>query len=150
MQALENAKSFFDACEMQVAGWAGCKQYAAEGATFHCLASSYTGIHTLQAYCDQIEHAFTHIFPGASGELHATAYDATRRIALLYGDSLIQHSGEQGPTPATHRTARIPFCLALTMDEAGKIQHLEKIFDETSGRNQLQWPAHEAQTAAAA
>jgi len=46
MVALENARKFLQACEFQLLGWAGCREYVAEGATFHSPAASYEGLNT--------------------------------------------------------------------------------------------------------
>lgn len=148
MDPLETAKQFFDACELQVLGWEGCRRYVADGATFHSAAASYASIHTIEAYCEQIAAAFRTTFAGSTGHVHAAAYDAEHRTVLLYGDSCAQHTGAGGPVPPTHRQAVIPFVFALRMDAAGKIEHLEKIYDEASGRRQLGWP-HEVTAPAA-
>lgn len=140
MDAIKTARDFFDACEMQFLGWAGCKEYVADGATFHSAAGSYSGIHTIEAYCEQIHAAFSTVFAGSSGVVHAVAFDPEARVVLMYGDSLAHHTGAGGPIPATMKKATIPFVFALHMNESGKIKHLEKVYDEASGRVQLGWP----------
>ena len=46
MEALGNAKKFLQACEFQLLGWPGCREYVAKDATFHSLAASYDGLNT--------------------------------------------------------------------------------------------------------
>lgn len=140
MEAIKTARDFFDACEMRFAGWAGCKPYVEDNATFHSAAGSYSNIRTIEAYCQQIQGAFTTTFAGSTGEVHAVAYDPEQHVVLLYGDSLAQHTGDGGPVPATFQKAKIPFVFALSIGETGKIKHLEKIYDEASGRVQMGWP----------
>lgn len=139
MAALENAKKFLHACEVETLGWEGCKDYVAHNATFHSAAASYQNLHTVKDYCEQISHAFKNIFKGSCA-LHASAYDPETGTAFLYGTSHAEHTGEGGPIAATHKKASIPFVFAMTMDAEGKLQHLEKIYDEASGRSQLGWP----------
>ena len=51
MNAFENAKKFFEACEAP-AGWAGCKQYVAENATFIAQSEPLADTDTVEAYCE--------------------------------------------------------------------------------------------------
>ena len=47
MDAFENAKKFFEACEAPE-GWAGCKQYVVEGAPFSAQCEPLEGVDTVQ------------------------------------------------------------------------------------------------------
>lgn len=139
MMVLDNALGFFHACE-SAQGWAGCQAYVAENATFHSAALSYAEMGTLKDYCEQIRQVFTTVFAGSTYELAAHAYDADSGKVLLQGTSYARHTGEGGPVPANEQQATIPFAYVMTMDADNRIAHLEKIYDEVSGRRQLGWP----------
>ena len=96
-------------------------------------------MNTVQDYCEQIAAAFKVTFLG-SCELHASAYDPDNNVVFLYGTSCAKHTGEGGPVPSTHKQASVPFVFVMNMDAEGKLKHLEKIYDEASGRRQLGWP----------
>ncbi len=136
---LEHAKKFFHACE-SAEGWAGCAQYVAPAARFDCVAASQAGVHTVEAYCEQIRLAFTLTFVGSDYKLCAAAHDPSTQTVLIHGESLACHSGEGGPVPASGARAIIPFVYIMKMDENGKLSHLQKIYDEASSRKQLGWP----------
>ena len=51
MSAFDNARKFFEACEAP-AGWAGCKEYVADGATFTAQSEPLADIYTVEAYCE--------------------------------------------------------------------------------------------------
>lgn len=135
---LDAAVEFFHACE-SAKGWKGCRGFAEPDATFHSAAATYAGVTTLQAYCDQIETAFTTTFVGSDYELVARAYDPDANIALLSGMSYAKHTGEGGPVPPTNKTAQIPFVYSITFGPAGKIAHLEKIYDQGASLTGLGW-----------
>ena len=136
---MENAKKRVQACEFQLLGWPGCREYVAKDATFHSLAASYDGLNTVQDYCEQIAAAFKVTFLG-SCELHASAYDPDNNVVFLYGTSCAKHTGEGGPVPSTYKQASVPFVFVMNIDAEAKCKHLEKIYDEASGRRQLGWP----------
>ena len=51
MTAPENAEKFFIACETPK-GWAGCKEYVADGASFVAQSEPLAEIDTVEAYCE--------------------------------------------------------------------------------------------------
>ena len=51
MNAFENAKKFFDACEA-LEGWAGCKEYVVNDAPFVAQSEPLVDINTVEAYCE--------------------------------------------------------------------------------------------------
>ena len=109
MTAFENAKLFFDACE-SAKGWAGCSQYVADGATFAAQASAMAGIDTVEAYCEW-NVGFAAIAPGATWDIHASAFDESTKTALFFATFNAKHTGEGGPVrrgPSTKRGGRGP------------------------------------------
>lgn len=138
MNAIETAVAFFHTCE-SAKGWENCRSYAEPDASFHSATATYGHMTTLQAYCDQIKTAFTTTFAGSDYELVARAYDPDAQIALLYGMSYAQHTGEGGPVPPTNQKAEIPFTYSIQFNSAGKIVHLEKMFDQDASLRGLGW-----------
>jgi len=51
MNAFENAKKFFYACE-DLEGWVGCKQYVVDDAPFAAQSEPLVDVKTVEAYCD--------------------------------------------------------------------------------------------------
>ena len=49
MNAFENAKKFFDACEA-LEGWAGCKQYVVDDAPFVAQSEPLVDINTVEGF----------------------------------------------------------------------------------------------------
>lgn len=139
MSAFDHATQFFHACE-SAQGWAGCREHVADGASFHSGAASYQGMDTVEAYCEQVAGAFATTFKGSTYRLLASAYDADSTTAFFHGLSCARHTGEGGPVPPTQREAEIPFIYVMKMNAEGKLEHLEKVYDEASGRRQLGWP----------
>ncbi|QDQ96940.1 hypothetical protein [Tomitella fengzijianii] len=140
MGALETAQNFFHACE-SAKGWDECRRFAETDAQFHSPAGSYTGLTTLEAYCDQVAGAFATTFRGSTYALVASAYDADSGIALLQGMSYAQHTGDGGPVAPTRKMAEIPFVYSIRINSENKITRLEKLYDESASRELLGWPA---------
>ena len=63
MSAFENAKKFFDACET-AQGWAGCKQYVADDATFGAQCEPIAEMTTIEEYAEWIGGFGTVTAPG--------------------------------------------------------------------------------------
>lgn len=139
MTELDTAVAFFHACE-SAKGWEGCREYAEPDASFPSAVEAFTGVETLREYCDGIQASFTTTFVGSDYALVAAGYDAERRVALLQAVSYAVHTGEGGPVPPTHKKAEIPFVYALEFTPAGKIAHLEKIYDQAASLRALGWP----------
>ena len=81
MTAFENATKFFAACEAPE-GWAGCEQFVAEGASFTAQSEPLVEVKTVEAYCEWMYGFATVTAPGATYELHASAYDEKTRTAI--------------------------------------------------------------------
>ena len=82
MTAFENAKKFFIACETPE-GWAGCKQFVADNATFTAQSEPLVDIDTVEAYCEWMAGFGTITAPGATYDLHTSSYDEARRPSAL-------------------------------------------------------------------
>src|SRR4051812_2531380 len=102
MTAFENAKKFFTACEAPE-GWAGCKPYVADGAPFVAQSEPLADVHTVEAYCEWMYGLATITAPGATYDLHVSAYDENSRTAVFFATYHAKHTGAGGPVPPTNK-----------------------------------------------
>ena len=137
MTAFENAKKFFDACEAPK-GWAGCKEYVAENASFFAQSEPLTEINTVEAYCDWM-YGFGAIAPGATYDLHASAYDEENGKAMFFATYNAKHTGEGGPVPPTQKETHSHYVYVLTMNADNKVETMVKIWNAPWALNELGW-----------
>jgi hypothetical protein len=138
MSAFENAKKFFDACEAP-AGWEGCKQYVAEGATFVAQSEPLVDINSVKAYCEWMAGFGRITAPGATYDLHASAYDKKTRTAMFFGTYHAKHTGAGGPVPPTHKQAHADYVYCLTMNDDDRIEKMVKIWNAPWTMKELGW-----------
>jgi hypothetical protein len=138
MSAFENARKFFDACETG-AGWAGCAQYVAEGASFAAQSEPLAEIETVAAYCDWMAGLIAQPMPGAGYELHSSAYDEDTGTALFFASFHGTHTGEGGPVPPTNRETHSHYVYALTMNGDDKVERMVKIWNAPWAMKELGW-----------
>lgn len=138
MDPFDNAKIFFQACE-KPAGWAGCKEYVAEGAPFSAQSEPLEGVNTVEAYCDWMHGFGTVTAPGATYDLHAAAYDEATRTAIFFATYNATHTGEGGPVPPTGKTTHAQYVYALTMNGEGKVARMVKIWNAPWTMRELGW-----------
>ena len=82
-QIMEAAEKFYFACE-NGAGWAQCRPYCHEGATFSSEAGTLQEIDTVEHYTDWMAEAYKHM-TDISFDVEGFAYDESRNIVLVYG-----------------------------------------------------------------
>ena len=82
---LEPAKLFFEACETGK-GWAGCKEYVADGASFVAQSEPLAETDTVEAYCEWMA-GFATVAPGATYDLHVSCFDDATRTAIFFADA---------------------------------------------------------------
>ena len=138
MTAFENATQFFIACEAP-AGWAGCQPYVAEGATFTAQSEPLVEIKTVQAYCDWMYGLATVTAPGATYDLHASAYDEQTRTAIFFATYHAKHTGEGGPVPPTHKETHSHYVYFLTMNDENKVARMVKVWNAPWAMRELGW-----------
>ncbi|MEZ4621108.1 MAG: hypothetical protein R2867_37170 [Caldilineaceae bacterium] len=124
-QPMENATKFFTACEAPE-GWAGCKAYVAEGAPFTAQSEPLAEITTVEAYCEWMYGFGTVTVPGATYNLHASAYDEQTRTAIFFATYHAKHTGEGGPVPPTDRETNSHYVYFLTMNAENKVARWSK------------------------
>jgi steroid delta-isomerase-like uncharacterized protein len=133
---LEPAKMFFEACETGK-GWAGCKEFCHDNATFSSQAGALAEVNTVRDYCDWMKNLLTPV-PDGHYELRCFAADESRRTVAAYAVFHGTQTGPGGPVPATGNTVSADYVYAMKF-EGDKIQHLTKIWNDTISLQQLGW-----------
>ena len=138
MSAFENAKRFFIACE-EPAGWAGCKQYVADGAPFVAQSEPLADIHTVEAYCEWMA-AFANVtVPGATYDLHTSSFDEETRTAVFFATYNARHTGDGGPVPPTQKETHSHYVYLLTMNVENKVERMVKVWNASWAMRELGW-----------
>ena len=138
MSRFENAKKFFDACETG-AGWDGCKEFVADGATFLAQAEALAEVKTVETYCDWMKGLVHDIAPGATYDLHASAYDEETSTAIFFAVFRGKHTGEGGPVLPTGKETNSEYVYVLTMDDSGKVAKMVKVWNDGWALKELGW-----------
>ena len=138
MTAFENATKFFVACEAPE-GWAGCKQYVVEGASFRAQSEPLADIKTVEAYCDWMYAIGTVTLAGARYDLHSSSYDEATRTAVLFATYHAQHTGEGGPVPPTYKETHTDYVYLLTMNDDNKVAKMVKVWNAPWAMKELGW-----------
>lgn len=136
--AFENASRFFEACE-GLQGWDGCKQYVADGAPFVAQCEPLTGMKTVEEYCEWVAGLGHGPLPGCSYQLHSSAYDEASRTALFFATFSATHNGDGGPVEPTGKQTSTDYVYALTMNEAGQVERMCKVWNASWCLRELGW-----------
>ena len=137
MSAFDNAKRFFEACDVPL-GWAGCQQYVADGATFSAQCEPLTDIKTVKDYCEWMA-GFAKIVPNASYDLIASAYDEKTRTAIFVATYHAKHTGEGGPVPPTQKETHTDYVYVLKMNGDDKVEQFTKVWNAPWAMKELGW-----------
>lgn len=138
MSAFDTAQRFFEVCET-AGGWAGCREWVADGARFEAQADALDGIDTVEAYCEWMKGFATEIAPGARYELHAACWDEARRRAVFFATYHAAHTGDGGPVPATGRETHSHYVYVLEMDGEDRVASMVKIWNDHHATRELGW-----------
>ena len=138
MTAFENAQKFFAACE-EAEGWAGCKQYVADGASFVAQSEPLVETTTVEGYCDWMAGFGRVTAPGATYDLHASCYDEEHRAAVFFATYHAKHTGDGGPVPPTNQETHSHYVYVLTMDDENKVASMVKIWNAPWAMRELGW-----------
>jgi hypothetical protein len=138
MSAFENAKNFFAACEAPE-GWAGCRQYVADGASFVAQSEPLVDITTVEAYSEWMAGFGTITTPGATIDLHSSSFDEETRTAMFFATYNGTHSGEGGPVPPTGKETHSHYVYAITMNSDDKVESMVKIWNAPWAMHELGW-----------
>ncbi len=138
MSAQDNAKRFFEACET-AQGWAGCKPYVADGATFEAQSEPLTNVTTVEAYCEWMRAFGTITAPGAEYELHAESFDASSNQAMFFATYHARHTGDGGPVPPTQKQTHSHYVYVVQMDDNDLVTHMTKVWNAPWAMRELGW-----------
>ena len=132
----ETARAFFDACETGK-GWAGCRQYCTEAATFSAQAEPLAAIKTLGGYCDWMA-SLSGPLPDNGYEVKSFATDAARNNVCAYGVFAATHTGQGGPVPPTGKRTVTDYVYVMEFTD-GKIRHMTKVWNAPWALRELGW-----------
>lgn len=138
MSAFETATRFFHACE-SLEGWAGCRDYVADSATFSAQSEPLTDVHTVEAYCEWMAGLGNGPLEGCGYEIHSASYDEQNRTAIFFATFTGAHVGDGGPVPPTGQQTNSHYVYALTMDGDGKVAKMCKIWNAPWALKELGW-----------
>jgi len=138
MNAFENARKFFDACEAP-AGWAVCRQYVVDGAPFVAQSEPLSEIDTVEAYCEWMAAFATVTAPGATYDLHTSSYDERTRTAVFFATYHAKHTGDGGPVPPTQKETHSHYVYLLTMNADNKVERMVKVWNAPWAMRELGW-----------
>lgn len=138
MKSFENAKTFFDNCET-AKGWDACKNYVADGASFSVQSEAMVDIKTVKGYVEAMAGLGGITMPGSSYTLNASAFDEATNTAIIFATFVGTHSGEGGPVPPTNKTTHSHYVFVMTMNEAGKVENITKIWNSSWAFKELGW-----------
>ena len=136
MSNLENANTFFDACETGK-GWAACAQYCAADAGFSCQADALADITTLADYCEWMKGLLTPI-PDGHYVLTCFAEDAARGTVVAAAEFHGTQTGEGGPVAPTGQKVVSDYAYVIQF-EGDRIQHMTKIWNDVHALRGLGW-----------
>ena len=138
MSAYETAKKFFEACEAP-AGWAGCREYCEDGATFAAQSEPLADVSTIEGYADWMHGFGTVTSPNATYTLHTSAWDEDNRTATFFATYHAKHEGDGGPVPPTNKSVDSHYVYCVTMGDDDKVASLTKIWNAPWAMRGLGW-----------
>ncbi len=136
--SFETATAFFHACE-GLKGWDGCREFVASGASFTAQSEPVADLTTVEEYCDWMAGLGNGPLPGCSYDLHSAAWDEGSRTALFFATFNGVHTGDGGPVPATGKATQSHYVYAITVDEAGKVSAMTKIWNAPWAMREMGW-----------
>ena len=132
----EQAMAFFDACETGQ-GWAACKGYCADGASFSSQASPLAEMTSLEEYVGWMQGLLT-ILEDGSYEVKSFAADEGRSNVCAYGVFSGTHTGANGPVPPTGKRVQSDYVYVMEFED-GLIRHMTKIWNAEWAMKELGW-----------
>jgi len=130
------AMQFFEACETGK-GWAGCKPFCTEDASFAAQAEPLAGVKTLEAYADWMKGLLA-FMPDGRYEVKSFATDEARQNVSAYGVFTATHTGQGGPVPATGKRTSTDYVYVMEF-AGGRIRHMTKIWNAPWAMKELGW-----------
>lgn len=138
MSAFETARQFFDACEAP-AGWAGCKEFCEDGATFTAQSEPLIDVSTIEGYADWMHGFGTVTAAGATYTLHSASWDEDSRSAVFFATYHATHVGEGGPVPPTNKSVDSHYVYIVNMSDNNKVAGMTKVWNAPWAMRGLGW-----------
>jgi len=138
MSAFDNAKKFFEACETPL-GWAGCKDYVADGARFTAQSEPLVDVTTIEAYADWMHGFGTVTAQGSTYTLHSACFDEDSRCAMFFATYHATHVGEGGPVPPTGKSVDSHYVYIVRMNDDNKVESMTKVWNAPWAMRGLGW-----------
>ncbi len=138
MTPFEIATAFFHACE-SLEGWAGCRQYTADGAAFSAQSEPLADLTKVEEYCEWMAGVGNGPLKGCRYTLHNCSYDEVNSTALFFATFIGTHTGEGGPVSATQQSTASHYVYAIEMNNEGKVSKLTKIWNAPWALKELGW-----------
>ena len=136
MTITDSARQFFDACETGK-GWAVCRAWSHDGATFSCQADTLAAVTTLEGYTEWMKGLLTPL-PDGRYELKAFATDPDRNTVAAFAVFHGTHTGDGGPVPPTGKSLAADYVYVMQFD-GDKIRHMTKIWNDAQSLRALGW-----------
>jgi predicted ester cyclase len=133
---LEQAKTFFEACETGK-GWEVCAVYCHQGATFSAQSKAVADIDSLEGYTEWMKNLLTPI-PDGNYELKSISEDEGRQVVTAFAVFHGTQTGPGGPVEPTGKTIAADYVYAMQFED-GLIKHMTKIWNDTISMEQLGW-----------
>jgi predicted ester cyclase len=130
------ARDFFEACETGQ-GWAVCREWCHDGATFECQADVLAEVTTLRGYSDWMKGLLGPL-PDGRYELRAFATDPKRNRVVAAAVFHGTHTGQGGPVPPTGRKAAADYVYVMDFED-GRIRHMTKVWNDSWSLRALGW-----------
>lgn len=136
MTRYETAQAFFEACETGK-GWAGCKPYCHERATFSCQADALADTKTLADYAEWMKGLLTPV-PDGHYKLSAFAADEARGTVVATAEFHGTQTGDGGPVAPTGKSVISDYAYVMQF-EGDKITHMTKVWNDLHALRALGW-----------
>lgn len=136
MNIEQTARDFFEACETG-GGWAACRGYCHDGASFACQADALAGVTTLAGYAEWMKGLLGPI-PDGRYDLTAFATDAGRGTVVASAVFHGTQTGTGGPGAPTGKSVASDYVYVMRFD-GGRIAHMTKIWNDSQALRQLGW-----------
>lgn len=94
---------------------------------------------TVEAYCEWMYGFATITAPGATYDLHVSAYDEESRTAIFFATYHAKHTGEGSPVPPTHKETHSHYVYFLTMNDDNKVARMVKVWNVPWAMRELGW-----------
>ncbi|WP_127902326.1 ester cyclase [Solirhodobacter olei] len=132
----QTARDFFEACETG-GGWAACKPYCRDGASFACQADALAGTATLADYAEWMKGLLGPI-PDGRYELKAFAADPARGTVVAAAVFHGTQTGEGGPVAPTGKAVVSDYVYLMEFD-GDHVRHMTKVWNDIHALRQLGW-----------